>query len=92
MSDIYNLDFCIDEILQMNYYIIWKMWINQNVLYAITRPTQLSMHFFEYQKMHTLWRQVKLWLGRVLRDNITISDSKKIFGIAYKNYIIDTVI
>ena len=28
----------------------------------------------------------------VLRDNIKISDSEKIFGTAYKNSIIDTVI
>ena len=28
----------------------------------------------------------------VLRDNIKISDTEKIFGTAYKNSIIDTVI
>ena len=33
--------------------------------------------FLKCQKIHTLWRQIEVWLGMVLRDNITISDSEK---------------
>ena len=46
--------------------------------------------FLECQKIHTLWRQIEVWLGMVPRDNIKISE--KIFGTGYKNSIIDTVI
>ena len=41
---------------------------------------------------NAMWRQIEIWLGMVLRDNIKISDSEKIFGTAYKNSISDTVI
>ena len=41
--------------------------------------------FLECQKIQTLWRQVELWSGMVLRDNIKISDSEEIFGTAYTN-------
>ena len=40
--------------------------------------------------MHTLWRQVEFWLGKVSKDKIKISDSETIFGIAFKNSIIDS--
>ena len=55
-------------------------------------PVTIEHAFFKCQKIHTLWRQVEVLLGMVLRDNIKISDSEKIFGTAYKNSIIDTVI
>ena len=38
---------------------------------------QLSMHFLNVRKIHTLWRQIEVWLGVVLRDNIKILDSEK---------------
>ena len=50
MSDIYNLDFCIEEFLQMNFYIVWNLWIGQNVIYAIIHLEQLSMQFFFVRK------------------------------------------
>ena len=37
-------------------------------------------------------RQVELWLSIVLKYKIKISYSEKIFGTAYKNSIIDTMI
>ena len=55
-------------------------------------PETIEHAFLECQKIHTLWRQVEVWLGMVLRDNIKIADSEKIFGTACKNSIIDTVI
>ena len=55
-------------------------------------PETIEHAFLECQKINTLWRQVKVWLGAVLKDNIKISDSEKIFGTAYKNLITDTVI
>ena len=55
-------------------------------------PETIEHAFLECQKIHTLWRQVEVWLGMVLGDDIKISDSEKIFGTAYKNSIIDTVI
>ena len=36
--------------------------------------------------------EVELWLSIVLKYKIKISDSEEIFGTAYKNSIIDTVI
>ena len=55
-------------------------------------PETIEHAFLECQKVHTLWRQVEVWLGMVLGDNIKISDSEKISRTAYKNSIIDTVI
>ena len=55
-------------------------------------PETIEHAFLECQKIHTLWRQVELSLGMVLRDNIKISDSEKIFGTANRNSIIDIVI
>ena len=55
-------------------------------------PETVEQAFLECQKIHTLWRQVEVCLGMLLRDNIKILDSEKIFGTAYKNSIIDTVI
>ena len=55
-------------------------------------PETIEHAFLECQKIHILWRQIEVWLGMVLRDNIKISDSEKIFGTAYKNSIIDSVI
>ena len=48
------------------------------------------MHLLNVKK-HSLWRQVELWLSMVLKDKIKISDSERIFGTAYNNSIIDTV-
>ena len=39
-----------------------------------------------------MWRQIEVWLGMVLRDNIKISDSEKIFGTASNDSIIYRVI
>ena len=50
-------------------------------------PQTIEHAFIECQKIHTLWRQVVLWLGTVLRDNIKISDSEKIFVTTYNNSI-----
>ena len=50
MSDIYNLDNCIEESLQMNFYIVGKLSIVQNVLYVITYLRQLIMHFLNVRK------------------------------------------
>ena len=55
-------------------------------------PETVEHAFLKCQKIHTLWRQVEVWLGMVLRDSIKIADSEKVFGTAYKNSIIDTVI
>ena len=53
-----------------------------------------DLDYLRYRKigssMHTLWRQVEFWLGKVSKDKINISDSETIFGIAYKNSIIDS--
>ena len=53
-------------------------------------PETIERVFHKCQKIHTLWRQVEVLLGMLLRDNIKISDSLKIFVSAYKNSIIDT--
>ena len=55
-------------------------------------PATIGHAFLECQKIYKLWRQVEVWLGMVLRDDINISDSEKIFGTAYKNSIMDIVI
>ena len=33
-------------------------------------PETIEHAFLECQKIHTLWGQVEIWLGMVLRDNI----------------------
>ena len=53
-------------------------------------PETIERAFIECQETHTLQRQVELCM--VLKCKIKISDSEKIFGTAYKNSIIDTVI
>ena len=88
MSDIYNSDYCIEESLQILYEIVDSP---ECPLYNII-PETIEHAFVECHKIHILWRQIEVWLGMVLRDNIKISDSEKIFGTAYKNSIIDTVI
>ena len=55
-------------------------------------PETIEHAFVECHKIHILWRHIEIWLGMILRDNINISDSERIFGTAYKNSIIDTVI
>ena len=55
-------------------------------------PETIEHAFLECRKIHTLWRQVEVWLGMALRYNIKILDSEKIFGAAYKNSIINIVI
>ena len=40
-------------------------------------PETIEHAFLECQKIHTLWRQIEIWSGMVLRDNIKISDSEK---------------
>ena len=55
-------------------------------------PETIEHAYVECHKIHILWRQIKVWLGMVLRANNKISDSEKIVGTAYKNSISDTVI
>ena len=57
------------------------------------KPETMEHASIECQITHipVLWQQVEIWLGVVLKDQIKISYSKKIFGTPYKNYIIDTV-
>ena len=55
-------------------------------------PETIEHAFLECQKIHTLSRQIEVWLGMVLRDNMKISDPERVFGTAYKNSILDTVI
>ena len=59
---------------------------------CINIPETIGQAFIECQKTHILWRQVRMSLDMVLKDNIKISDSEKIFGTPCKNSIIDTVI
>ena len=40
-------------------------------------PETIEHAFLECQTIHTLWRQIEVWLGMVLRENIKISDSEK---------------
>ena len=40
-------------------------------------PETVKHTILECQKIHTLWRQVEVWLGMVLRNNIKFSDSEK---------------
>ena len=55
-------------------------------------PETIEHAFIEFQKTHTLRRQVELWLSMVLKYKIKISDSEEIFDTVYTNSIIDTVI
>ena len=71
----------------MNFYIVWKLWIIQNV---ITHPTTIEFAFLECHKIHSLWRQLEFWLDIILRDKSRISDSETKLVTAYKNSIIDT--
>ena len=83
MSDIYNLDYCTEDCSQMSFAVVWKLWIVQNVLYAITHPKQIEHAFIECQKTQTLWNKFELWYIIVLREKFKISDSEKLLCTAY---------
>ena len=76
MSDIYNSDYCIDELL-------YRMEIVDSPECPLCNntPETIEHAFIECQETHTLWRQVKLWLSMVLKYKINISDSENCWYI-----------
>ena len=75
MSDIYNLDYCKRVFTNERLYCM-KTVDSPECSICNNIPEAIEHAFLECQKIHTLWRQVEVWLGMVLRDNIKSSDSE----------------
>ena len=92
MSDIYNSDYCIEKNLQNELLYRMKIVDSPECPLCNAIPETIERAFVECHKIHILCRQIEVWLGMVLRDNIKIFRFRKIFGAAYKNSTIDTMI